>query len=155
LYNIVFGSKTPDAVMNNVVNWTIDHCRDLVKKASATEEPHDVVEESISDAAHAVLMDSDSEDNDDSQKTEDGSDHTSTLKAKPKCMTQWCCLETPHGKITLLVAKRCNAMFIKADAETITAFCELAISFKAQRKQSAGRVHFGGIVPEVFLQSHD
>ena len=61
LYQLCFGSKTPDTVMNNVVNWTIDHCRDLVKRAADIEEPEPVVEETISDAALSVLMDSDCE----------------------------------------------------------------------------------------------
>ena len=73
LYLLCFGSKTPDAVMNNVLNWTLDHCRELVKKSADAEEPEPVVDESISDAALSVLMDSGDENNDDAQATEEGS----------------------------------------------------------------------------------
>lgn len=165
LNEICFGSKTPSTASTTVIQWAVDHCRDLIRMSlghdSDDEEP---VGEDISADALAVLQDSD-EDKEDvvDEPTEKGKAEIwkDDLPNKRITKTSWTSVTTAQGPVMLHVKKSGNFIYVRSDDDSIKNFIELVISFKQQRKKSDGRVVFpagslfGGVVPEVLLRQPD
>ena len=158
---IAFGQKTGDTESKCTIQWAIDHCR---AKLRATVFDRTPVTEVVSAQAAAILNAVSS----DEEEPEGDADDTQSSSTS-KCPSTWCCIDSDQGPIECKAAARGNYLFIKCDNDThgkpransLKNFINLVISFKAQRKQSEGRVVFpwgqlsGGIVPDTLLRAED
>lgn len=160
---IAFGQKTGDTESKCTIQWAIDHCRSKLRVTAFDKTP---VTEAVSVHAAAILNAESSDDEDVASKADDDDTQSSSTS---KCPTTWCCIESDQGAIECKAAARGNYIFIKCDddavgkpkANSLKNFINLVISFKAQRKNAAGRVVFpwgqlsGGIVPDTLLRTDD
>jgi hypothetical protein len=153
LVKMLFGVTKFHSDSKSVIEETIDYCRSQIKmNQSAHEQTEGVAHEEISAQAKAIL-------DSDSDSDEDGSQLDAT--AIRNCSSNWTCIDSEHGPITVRVKPRLNALLVEATPTSLVAVSNLALSFKARQKAASGRsLHpagslCGGVVPGSYLKPEE